>query len=436
MSNRLFIWIKREEPLEMQWAIQPADGGHFSERGKIEAVAALSTLKTKAEACQVIVIVPGEHARLTSVPVPARQYRKVKKALPLILEDELLSDANDCHFACSDKIKQAKMSVILTAKSHMTRWLSWFERAGILVDHLLPDYLLIPGHDASNTLIGVWWGNHLAIRAEHDVAWTGNPSWIAKLLSLHLKDRVSEDSLEENATCEVVSLDLIVDRDTFQSNHSLFEQFSETMRQHGVQVESHTERDALTVFSEYFDSHQINLLQGEFLQAGDYSHYLTLLKPILATAAGIFAVAWLWQFATLKALEEQLSTQTIAVNQQLRQVLPGVKNVSRPKVLVERELKSLQTRQGQSELFTWLEKSVPGLTKNNQLNAADRYLKQLQYDGNKHELRYDLTAQTLNDLELFKQSLTDAGLSVELKRASKVEDRFEGRIVISTRGEK
>lgn len=111
-----------------------ADWILYSETGEmIESVtkANLSDLSVQAKDADAIVIVPAEDVLLTQTTLPKLNRHKLLQALPYALEEQLIEDVSDLHFAIGDHQADGTLAVAVVAKQKMLQWLDSIKSAGI-----------------------------------------------------------------------------------------------------------------------------------------------------------------------------------------------------------------------------------------------------------------------------------------------------------------
>lgn len=93
---------------------------------------------------ELFVIVPGQDVLLTSAKLPKMSAQKLKQALPYALEDKLINDVNDLHFAIANQNTEGNISVAVVAKEKMQHWLTLLKNANVFPSAFIPTTLAIP----------------------------------------------------------------------------------------------------------------------------------------------------------------------------------------------------------------------------------------------------------------------------------------------------
>ena len=98
---------------------------------------------------EVVGIVPGESATSHRVKLPAKTRKQFNAALPYALEESLSEDVESMHFVCPSWKANEESIVLAVSKSKMLEWQSLSVDNRLPVTRLLPDYALVPFHDAA-----------------------------------------------------------------------------------------------------------------------------------------------------------------------------------------------------------------------------------------------------------------------------------------------
>lgn len=111
-------------------------------------VAALSDYPVTADD-EVIGVVPGEWVTSHRVTLPAKTRKQFNAALPYALEEALSEDVESMHFVCPSWKANEECIVLSMSKAKIETWQQLSEANRLPVTRLLPDYALIPFHEAA-----------------------------------------------------------------------------------------------------------------------------------------------------------------------------------------------------------------------------------------------------------------------------------------------
>lgn len=94
---------------------------------------------------QVVLVVPGRDILLTWVDPPAgAKRRQLEKAVPFLLEDDLLNGVEQLHFCLGKVDESGRLPVAVAARKTMDAWMEVVEAMGIQPHVMVCDTLLLP----------------------------------------------------------------------------------------------------------------------------------------------------------------------------------------------------------------------------------------------------------------------------------------------------
>ncbi|MFP4132172.1 MAG: type II secretion system protein GspL, partial [Thiohalospira sp.] len=105
--------------------------------GELEAVA------RRVEGRPVRVLVPTDELWLARADLPAVSRTRLARAVPYALEDRLVDEVEDLHFALGGR-NEAGVACAVVTRARMDAWLEALTRAGIRPRALVPDVLALP----------------------------------------------------------------------------------------------------------------------------------------------------------------------------------------------------------------------------------------------------------------------------------------------------
>ena len=135
MSCAWFGLYLRETGDPLLWC---ADGpsGRPAEACPLERVA------SRVRGGRVLAWVPGDTVTQIQVNTPLRASRKLREALPYLLEEDLASAYDDTHLAWDREGDGVRVG--MTSRAHMERWRDAIEPLGSVVARLAPDDGILP----------------------------------------------------------------------------------------------------------------------------------------------------------------------------------------------------------------------------------------------------------------------------------------------------
>lgn len=135
MREQLIIFLQPQDLEHPKWGI-PQKGLSF--KGDTER------LKAFAKECEVIVYVPTSDVLLTEVALPKLSRHRLLQALPFALEENLIDDVGELHFAIGPISPDQTYPVAVVSRQKMTRWLHVLAAWHVNPAVLMPDVFALP----------------------------------------------------------------------------------------------------------------------------------------------------------------------------------------------------------------------------------------------------------------------------------------------------
>lgn len=98
---------------------------------------------------EIIGVVPGEWVTVQNVSIPAKSKKQFLLALPYALEELLSEEVEDTHFVCPSWKSGEDCNVLVVSKEKMREWQGLANTHRLPIERLVPDYALLPFHDAA-----------------------------------------------------------------------------------------------------------------------------------------------------------------------------------------------------------------------------------------------------------------------------------------------
>jgi len=355
----------------------------------------------QAVGARVTVLVPSEDVLLTRVNLPITNRQKILKALPYALEDQVVGDVEDMHFAAGERDAEGLLNVAVCARSCMEKWQERLKDAGLMADVMMPDCLALPLRDQHWSLFAD--ANRFVLRsgscqgyafdADSRDFYLGLLAQDAKKAEIETLDFWSEDELELPG--------LTIERQSLEGG---FLQLAKT----GVQ-----------------SAKPVNLLQGDFSRREQLGK---MWRP-WRFAASVGAI-WFVLSLSLAAVENaKLSAENDALKEQAvsiyKGLFPDARKVPNPRQQLEQKLKELQGGSADDKAFMeLLATSGPSFT-----GASGVQLRSLRYKNGIMDV--ELEAPSLQSLDKLKQTLVEtAKMDVEIQSAAAKDNKVQGRLQI------
>lgn len=401
MRNTLLIRMGRGEDGGCEW-LPLDDNGHPAGRPRSGDLAGAAT---EAEGLRVVVLVPGIDCLLTQATVPGRNRQKLLRAVPYALEDQLIEDVENLHFALGPALPGGGYPVAVIAMHRIDAILEDCRNAGLEVYQLIPDLLMVPCADDA-----------LCVVIEEDMALVRSGPYSgfvvdAENLGLLLArlPQPAEDAPDRPLKVWMQAGEVMPDIGEFAS---------------GAEIVRY-EDSALLLLAKGGRTPHIDLLQGPYSHGQEWGK---LWRQWRATAALLLAGILISNLVTgvdyfrLRGEQQALNERMQTV---FMEAFPGTKRVVDPRVQMQQQLEQLQRRAGGSARFLNLLARSANILR----SAQDIEISGASYRSGR--LDVDVTAANLQVLDQLKQSLSASGLSVEIQSAkADAGQRVKGRLRI------
>ncbi|MDX1487947.1 MAG: type II secretion system protein GspL [Acidiferrobacterales bacterium] len=358
-----------------------------------------------------LVWTPPADTVVTRIQLPTRNSRKIAQALPYALEDHLLGDPTQLHFAYQRE-HDDMLAVAVTARERLQQWLQALQGARLQPSRLCPATLSLPldVDDWALAYVDDW----MWVRSGPYAGFVcpATTETVPPLLTAALREAGDSSSMPARLTVFNAPDGLPVDAWTA-----------------ALQLEVTLARESL------WDARistvpPLNLLQGEFAPTRGLRNRLRPLLP----AAVIIAI-WLtgtlaFSFWEWWQLERQHRASQAAMTALFRQTFPETKVVLDPALQMERSLETLRTQTGgvgRGDFLPLLAGVAPTLRV-----SADANLRTLKYADSKVTL--ELRLPDFEALENIKNTANATGkIRAEVVAANTQGSGVEGRLRIESR---
>ncbi len=361
-----------------------------------------------------LVVVPGTDVLITRVELPTRRRDRIAQALPYTLEDRLIGDINDFHFASSRTASGSGLTAAVVEHARMQSWQQTLAELAITPYALIPENGVLP-------LDNQHW--HILADEQRLLLQLGNGSYMLEpeAAALTLEAALAQTDAEHLPT-----------HLTIDAPQSAITALQSVLAAH-PEVEDRVTIDATTrdmpllprLASHLQGQQGIDLLQGTYARQARWDWVWRPLRP-----AAALLVVWLLaqygvQFAQTQRLQAERDQLQTAIESIYRQTFPDSRVVN-PQVQMRQHLAALESADDETDsprLSNLLALAGPALAD----NATQ--LRSLRLRDNRLEV--DLSASSIESLERIREKLAAyEGLAVELRSATTQGDRADGRLLI------
>ncbi|BDM62649.1 type II secretion system protein L [Shewanella sp. NFH-SH190041] len=372
MIERLFIRLGNTYEQPCSWLVWSAQEQEIIASGELANAGELGSLTERAGNRPVDVLVCSSALAMTQVTLPEKGQRQALKALPFMLEEELVDNVEQMHFVVGER-EGEQLNVVAVSHEQMTLWLEWLQQAQLQPRVIVPDCLALP-QVADCQWSAMQFGADCLLRTSSGGGHSIPMDWLAVVLPK------LADGLDDPIRV------------------ATFTQLALPCRQHDITMAEQTLDLPMLVLARGVAECRVNLLSGRYQPKREYSRHLLLWRNA-AIAAGIVLVLALVN----KGLDiHQLGQQSAALKSQseqiYRQAVPGSRRIVNLRTQLKSELNKLQGQGSGGEMFTMLDKLAPAFAKVPALKPDS-----LRFDGNRSELRMQVTAKNYAEIETFRE---------------------------------
>ncbi|WP_133405266.1 type II secretion system protein GspL [Parashewanella tropica] len=391
MSERLFIRLGTQTDDVCQWLVWSEQEQEIIASGELPDATQLHTLSERAGARPVDVMVPTSAITLTEVNLPEKGQRQALKALPFMLEDVLAQDIDQLHFVPGPRHGSA-LSVAIVAHEQMQLWVDWVKAAGLNVKRMIPDSLALPLAD------GCQWAamtinDELLIRIGEGQGHSIPSAWQDAVLPKLLPLQDAEDDMDTVTVANYSPLEL-----------------------QGAELFSQPLELPMLVLAKGALQAPMNLMTDQYRPKRESNKTLLVWK----NAAIIVGVCLLLSFIqkgvdiyqTHKQIDE-VKAETVAVFKQAT----GSRSSKNVETILRSMLRKYQGKSSNSDMFAMMSGLIQAFEKVPSVQPNS-----LRYDGNRGELRLQISADSYDQVEAFKQAI-GKGFNVDSGAQNKEDDK-------------
>ncbi len=399
-QEKIIIYLHADDLAHPSWAIVDVDNQvrQTALHDTADGIAAI------AEEKMIVVIVPGEDVVLASVQLPKMNKTKLLQALPFALEEQLVGELSELHFAISDIDVDGTVHAAIVAHSKMQEWLALLQSWNIKPDMFTPAMLALPS-DALNWHVAI--DDIALVRVDQYQGYAVDVPNLSALLDTAFtsQEKVPQEIIvrhyRENGAMPALDLPVTIKNENFSKIpfiHDLAYYVTRTP--------------------------EINLLQSVY--AVKKSVFPQMNK--LWKAASYLLAAWiilLFIYPTMSyfILHSRLSAINSAIDNIYKSNFPQAKSIVAPKTRMAEKLQKLSAQVGENRLLLLLGYVGKGM-------SLTPNIKLKRFDFQNNQLTLELTAQSPEDFSAFTDYLTQQGLNTKQQNATLSDSRINATLVI------
>lgn len=380
MQKRIVIYLSTTTLAYASWVILDTDNTilQCAENASMEELPALKEY-------DVYVIVPAQDVLLTQATLPKLSHSRLLQALPFALEEQLITDITELHFAIGKYTAEGTLAVAVVSQQKMLEWLTFFETRGVTPHAFISEVFILP------CLENTW---HINTYQNKCLVRTGENSGFA---------------------CEEVNLTTLLEL-------KQLEELPDTAP--GMMHTEFSTRQLLeTIATEIATWPAINLLQGNYQPKPPTSKVRKtwLLACYLAIAwISILFIGDMISYAVLHKQEKKLTTQ---INQIYRRNFPHATSVVAPRSRMEEKLRTASGLAAKNNFLGLLSGVAKSLSQ-----APGIHIQNL--DFREQQMTLEISAASFDNLDVFTRALLQEHLTVKQQSATEAGTQVKATLLI------
>jgi len=397
MASTVFIRIHKDDSLDM----------YLSDGQSIVLSKTDSSLDEIANACRgkkLVIFIPGSDVHLAMQDMPIRNRQKILQAIPYALEDDLIGDVDNFHFAIPARLTSEAIPVCAISRNRLDDILANLAEYRLHPQVITADSIALPCEiDQWNVVIE---DIESSVQRSEFSAFSVDTDSLEGYLEMALEetDGLGPNELNVIDARKEGSEPLLVDMDSGS-----------------IEISRSSPPASLLelLVKNYQEGSGINLLQGDYAARKVANQSLKKWYPaaaMLAIIIGIQAITSVFSYFSVSSEAEQLSEQ---IKQVFKQSLPDVKRMENPRSQMQQRLSALKgsSQTGGASFLLIMEKFSKAM-------QSDRSIKLNGVNYRNGRVDIELAIKDLQALEKLKQSVNQSGLTVDIRSAA-----VQGKVV-------
>ena len=399
MPNQMFIWFYSAQQSTVDWLLVDSNRT-MVQSGSQQELNELPPLKSKEE---VIAIIPSHDVLLTTAKLPKTNYNKLIQAIPYALEEQLIDEVEDLHFAIGEWQNEQRLPIAAISEQRLQQWLQKLADANLHPAWLIPAVFALPPTDKDHWTIAVFPDQVLFRTGLQSGCSSDSSNWLFMLqllLQEAKNDMPARITLLNYTKAPLKQPTLSVTFEINDSPTTLLEQIAQNWPQNRP----------INLLQGIYKSKQKNKLKSHWRPA--------ILLASIWLAVVIFGNAG--EYFYLRYQNYHLQQQIVAA---FHQTFPAMQNVVDPREAIERELNRLNATASGSTFLKLFAKT--GAILKDQRNIT---INQLSFSDSKLNLK--LTADNFATLAQFVHALQQKNLTVKQNNVTSQGKQVSAEVVI------
>lgn len=387
-----------------RWAV-------FGEDGRLQLPLSSGSqedfLRQLSVGADVLVIVPSADVQQRVLRFEENERKHVLKTARFELEEHLIDDVDDLHFAFADPQRDS-VDVLLARDDKMAAWLQPLLDADVNIVSVLPQRMALPETDDTWTVLA----GEEAVVLNRDFENGFSAHRNNARLAWNLSTRESEEL--------PARIELYADSD--EALQQTVQQMPQAL---GALVQARVAPWYVAADWGSLLARPFSLLQGSYAPSIPWAKLWQFWNKVIYLALAVLLLYTGSEFLKNNRLEAENLRLRQAINKVYADTFPG-SHISDPEQQMRSKLKALQGDGGGSRFIPLFYTSSEVLAGFKSIS-----LHSVNYDNRNGRMRVEILAKQFQDIEKLRSALQSAGVTAELANSNSVSDGVRARMTFS-----
>lgn len=355
----------------------------------------------------IILIIPGEKVVVNRVPYLEKEKRHFAKMLPYELEDHIIEDVDELHFAMG-KMQAGETGVAYINEQWFSELHHEFESRDVSISRCFADFQRIK---ASENEVIIWLdGDRVMTHSDSGLGFSSNKKMASVLLQNLLSNIDNSTEKHQQFSLYVTGADGI--------EHEI-ERIFNTLAP-AIELTVHYQMPPLSLEH----SQAINLCSGQYAKKSSMSKEIKEFRLL-----GLLGIVSLVMFLLVNFFDIYLMNKE---NNRLRQEIETAYRAVIPRGVVNDPVRQLTRKLGQAGHSTDNSQAVYLLSGvASPIQSLGVNLSAINYNNKEKSLRLNIQADSFNIIEKLRTELNTKSIAAELLSSNAVDDKFQARLRVS-----
>ncbi|NVJ64854.1 MAG: general secretion pathway protein GspL [Gammaproteobacteria bacterium] len=408
MKDRLFIRLMADNE-SVEWGLINTQESTvtFLDRGNLllDDIVALAEM---AEANPVTMLIPSHKVRSFAIDAPTKNRKHLEKAVPYLLEEQVIESVETQHFAIGDVNAANQLSVNVVSKQYLTGLLNQLSEAGVEVDELYADAASLPVFDDAWSMLD---SEVALVRQDANSFWAASKDMLADMLKWNL----SELAQEEQTLTQAIRV--------FTTN----QEQSGLDSVPGLAVQFMPIDDELEWLASQNRENSINLLQQAYTSNKKSNTDMSQWKLPLIAASVLLISGLVYLGSELFILKKERDEYRQQALMEVQKLSPNIDDSRLDSKIVEINNLYRKAAGGSGQVSGLI--SLMDMVYD-KLDPNQVKLEQLDFNSKQGTMNLDVRAQNYQVLTAAQQQLEQSGLNVEMRNARDNNGSWTTRLVV------